>query len=481
LKSVIFLGPSLPVEEARQILDTIYLPPAGQADLLTAIANHRPDVVGLIDGVFLQSLSVWHKEILYAIDEGIQVYGASSMGAIRAAETAAFGMIGVGEVYRRYASGELIDDDEVALSHASAEQAFRKMSEPMVNVRATLRAAHDSGVITADQLVCLLEIAKPIYFAQRTFPAILEAAGAHGLPRSVLDKLARFISTSYVDVKRQDAIELLQIIRQLPESGGSGPKATKTFAFKRSTAFETLYNRDRRVEHGGTELHLESISNYVALHDADFDETNFNALNRVVVFAFAEMLGLEASAEAVATECRRFRQRIGLEDDAALASWLQANHLDFEEFRSLMSQRVLCRRLHRWFLMAMWMERTSKVILDELRLKNRYTEWLARAAAQERLLEAAAPDGHLDASRLALQDLITEHCGWTECRIDTDSTEWAEETGFHSKGNLKMELSRASIARRAMLELLAQSSPECDDEDQPAHPSDPSGAQRFHP
>jgi hypothetical protein len=131
--------------------------------------------------------------------------------------------------------------------------------------------------------------------------------------------------------------------------------------------------------------------------------------------------------------------------------------------------------------MAMWMERTSKVILDELRLKNRYTEWLARAAAQERLLETVDPDGCLDASRVAFPDLIAEHCDWTECRIDTDPTEWAEEAGFHSKGNLKMELSRASIARRAMLELLAQSSPECDDEDQPAHPSDPSGAQRFHP
>ena len=85
MKSIIFLGPSLPVEEARQILDAIYLPPAGQTDMLTATVNCQPDVIGLIDGVFLQSLSVWHKEILYALDRGILVYGSSSMGAIRAA------------------------------------------------------------------------------------------------------------------------------------------------------------------------------------------------------------------------------------------------------------------------------------------------------------------------------------------------------------------------------------------------------------
>ena len=44
---------------------------------------------------------------------------------------------------------------------------------------------------------------------------------------------------------------------------------------------------------------LEAISNYVAVHDPDFDELNFDALNRIVVFAFAEMLGLEVGAEAL--------------------------------------------------------------------------------------------------------------------------------------------------------------------------------------
>ncbi len=459
MKSIIFLGPSLPVEEARQILDAIYLPPAGQTDMLTATVNCQPDVIGLIDGVFLQSLSVWHKEILYALDRGILVYGSSSMGAIRAAETAAFGMVGVGEVYRQYASGELIDDDEVALSHGPAEQGFRKMSEPMVNVRATFQAAHSSGIIDADQLAHLLAVAKSIYFAERTFPAIFAAASTQGLPPAVLDKMASYVNTNYVDVKRQDAIELLVAIRQLSVSCGS-PKRSTTFTFKRSTAFETLYNRDRRVAHGGISLHLESISNYVALHDPSFDETNFDALNRVVVFAFAQMLGLEASGEAVESECERFRKRMALEDDAALTLWLRANDLSLEEFRDLMSQRVLCRRLHRWFIMTLWMERTSKVILDELRLRNKYTEWVARAAAQERLLEHTAHHGHCDASRIALQELAAEHCEWTECRIDIDLTEWAEEMGFHTTGNLKAELIRASIARRAMLELLAQATPE---------------------
>jgi len=476
MKTVIFLGPSLPIDEARRILDAIYLPPAQQTDLLTATVNHRPDVIGLIDGVFLQSLSVWHKEILYAVDLGIRVYGASSMGALRAAETEAFGMVGVGEIYRQYASGELLDDDEVALSHTPAEQGYKKTSEPMVNVRATFEAAANAGILDADEMARMIAIAKPIYFAQRTFPAIFHEAAAKRLPQCMLDKLAAFVVTNYVDLKRRDSIELLQTIKQLSITGGNGDKPRSMFAFKRSTAFETLYNRDRRVEHGGVAMPLETVSNYVALNDSDFEEMNFNALNRIVVFAFAEMLGLEAGADAVQSECVRFRKRKGLQDDETLSSWLLANDIALDEFQTLMSQLALCRRLHRWFLMAMWMERTSKVILDELRLKGQYPEWAERAAAQERLLnESLGHDGHMDTSRIPLQDLAAEHCEWTERGMDIPLEDWAEEAGFHTIGNLKMELSRASSARRAMLELLARTA--CDDGDaQDSHLHAASGA-----
>jgi hypothetical protein len=474
LKAVIFLGPSLPLAEAREILDAVYWPPAQQCDLLTAIVNEKPDVIGLIDGMFLQSLSVWHKEILYALDQGITVYGASSMGALRAAETSEFGMIGIGEIYRMYASGELIDDDEVALAHASADQQYKKVSEPMVNVRATFQAAHAAGIVDANQLAKLLEIAKSIYFAERTFRAIFKAA-AEKLPSSIIDVLTVFVEKNYVDLKRQDAIELLQTVKQLPAANGNGRKPNNSFTFKRSTAFETLFNRDRQVPQSGVSLHLETISNYVALHNPDFDDLNFNALNRMVVFAFAEMLGLEVDPKALEAECTRFRKRKGLTDEVDFSSWLTANHINNEDFRGLMSQVVLCRRLHSWFMIAMWMERTSKVVLDELRLRDQYTEWAAETATQERLLASA---GHMDTSRIPIQDLVAEHCEWTGCAIDIDPVEWAEKAGFHTIGNLKMGLTRANRMRHALLELLAASSAD-ENEGEPSDQdtAEPSGEQ----
>ena len=89
----------------RAILDADYRPPAKQGDICRAVQERGPDAVALIDGYFEQVPAVWHKEILWAMKLGVQVYGASSMGALRAAELQQFGMIGVGKIFEAYVSG----------------------------------------------------------------------------------------------------------------------------------------------------------------------------------------------------------------------------------------------------------------------------------------------------------------------------------------------------------------------------------------
>lgn len=463
MKAIIFLGPSLPLDEAKAVLDALYLPPAQQTDLMTAAVNHRPDVIGLIDGVFLQSLSVWHKEILYALDQGIHVYGASSMGALRAAETEAFGMVGIGKVYRLYASGELLDDEEVALGHATADQGYLKISEPMVNVRATFAAVEKAGLLDPATAAQMVAIAKGIYFAERTFSAIFHAAARQGIEPSVIEGLRRFVEVGYVDLKKQDAILLLETIKELGR-GKARESARCAVPFRASTAFETLYNRDRRVVHADVSIPLDSIGNYVALHHPDFDALNFNALNRTVAFAFADILGLRASPAELEAEIARLRKRRRLDDDQAFADWMATNHLNAADLDELMTQIVLCRRIHRWFLMANWMERSTKMVLDELRLTGGYREWLERAATQQRLLEAhQGSDGHSGISHVTLSELVEEHCAWTGTSIEIDPVEWSEEAGFHTVDNLKMELSRARSARRALMSLLAESMPSDED------------------
>ena len=112
-----FLGPSLARDKARSVLDADYYPPAGKGDVYRIIASGVKTIV-LIDGVFHNAPSVWQRELLDAMDEGIRVVGAASMGALRAAELHLFGMIGRGTIFEWYRDGIIEGDDEVALLHA---------------------------------------------------------------------------------------------------------------------------------------------------------------------------------------------------------------------------------------------------------------------------------------------------------------------------------------------------------------------------
>ena len=63
-KIVVFLGPSLDREEAREIQNADYRPPAKRGNVFKA-ANEGARIIGLIDGVFFQDSTMAHKEILH--------------------------------------------------------------------------------------------------------------------------------------------------------------------------------------------------------------------------------------------------------------------------------------------------------------------------------------------------------------------------------------------------------------------------------
>lgn len=203
---VVFLGPSMPHDEARSILDADYRPPARRGDVLAA-AKEGADIICLIDGVFFQDSSVAHKEILEALRMGVRVIGASSMGALRAAEMDAYGMEGVGEIYRAYRSGELVADDEVALVFDPVTLA--PLSEPLVNIRHNLRLAVHEGFIDEQTAADLLEIARSRYFPSRSYENLMKDAAGR-VPEEKLLQFRRFLERRRADLKREDAIRALR-------------------------------------------------------------------------------------------------------------------------------------------------------------------------------------------------------------------------------------------------------------------------------
>jgi hypothetical protein len=213
---VVFLGPSLDRESAECLLSAAFYPPAKRGDI-TAAAAGGARIITLIDGVFFQNDAVGHREILDAIREGVRVIGASSMGALRAAELEVLGMEGVGEIFSLYRDGILISDDEVALIYDP--ETFLALSEPLINIRCTLRKAEEAGALDLEAAKILKETAQSLYFPDRTWDVILSRAEGH-LSRDQWERIPGVLSRFMVDRKREDAVLALERTRELARELG---------------------------------------------------------------------------------------------------------------------------------------------------------------------------------------------------------------------------------------------------------------------
>lgn len=213
VKIIIYTGLSLPFDEAKEILDSsegvevIYKRPIKRGDLSIAL-KENPNIIGIIDGVFHQNSAVGHKEILNVIKNGVKVYGASSMGALRASELDTLGMTGIGYVYNQYASGEVDSDDYVAVMLDS--ETLEALSEPLINMKYVFTNAVDEGIITEDEKDELLRIAKKTYYPKRNYAQTLSESN---LDSETKDNLINFIRES-VDIKKEDAKDLLKTIKK---------------------------------------------------------------------------------------------------------------------------------------------------------------------------------------------------------------------------------------------------------------------------
>ncbi|BCX16480.1 MAG: hypothetical protein KatS3mg117_0162 [Geminicoccaceae bacterium] len=211
MNAVLFVGPSFPRLHDLDLPGIRVLPPAAQGDVLRAM-DEGARLIGLVDGVFGHEPAVWHKEILAALEAGIAVLGAASMGALRAAELHPFGMEGVGTIFAAYRDGILLADDEVALLHGPAELGWPALSEPMVNLRATLARLARLGLLGEGEAACAAHRLAARFYPERT-RAALEAVLAEIVGQRRADTVRRWARRLAVDVKRADAARLVRRLR----------------------------------------------------------------------------------------------------------------------------------------------------------------------------------------------------------------------------------------------------------------------------
>ncbi|MFO1050370.1 MAG: TfuA-like protein [Geminicoccaceae bacterium] len=368
MKAVVFAGPSVPADEIRARLGAEILPPAALGDLLR-VARAGARMVVLIDGVFERALPVWHKEILWALGQGVHVWGGASMGALRAAELHAFGMRGVGRIFEGYRDGTLEADDEVAVLHGPTEAGFAAVSEALVNVRATLAAAEAAAVLDCAQAEAALGAARAIHYRDRTWGAVLERLGPAAAP------LRAWLPTGRVDRKRLDALELLEAAQAFLDR--DPPSFAAQFAFAWTDPWDVLFHATAPAESGVLdELRLRG----------DVDAVRRAGLLRQLALAEAERSGpLDKSDLARAGDA--LRERLGLWRGADLARWLAGVDLDEAGFAALCREEAAIAAL-----LGRRQGALAAATLDELRVRGDYPTLAERARHKAGRLAAAGLD-----------------------------------------------------------------------------------------
>jgi len=226
MTTLVFVGPTLAADEARARLPSATIaPPIAVGELLAITKRRGVRRIAIIDGYFERMAAVWHKEILLALERGIAVYGASSMGALRAAELAPFGMVGVGGIYQAFKRGELVADDEVAVAHLPAEYGFRATSDALVNLRDGIARA---PMLTAKTRKQLVELARARFYRERSWAQLVTDA------RDVVpaNQLAALAAWPKPDRKADDARLLLKRLARDPIVRPAKLRVPRTWALR---------------------------------------------------------------------------------------------------------------------------------------------------------------------------------------------------------------------------------------------------------
>lgn len=403
MSAVIFAGPSLRAADRDAFPGLRFLPPARQGDLYAAACT-RPLVIGLIDGYFDGVPAVLHKEILWAVSQGIAVFGAASMGALRAAEMQGLGMFGVGAIFRDYRDGVLTDDDEVALIHGPVELDHPALSLPMVDLRATLAHAVRQGVLDPQAADDLAAKQKAVFYRQRNWPDLL-AQLAPERP-----ELADWLARNRVEQKRADALELLAAVETHLAEPPDSPPAPH---FAATAAWTAAPWRDVNAEASGGGLQA-AVLDQLRLDPVAYRQCRKQAL--LSHLARGRSGAVVAASDAQAAALAELRRRHGLWRQADLIAWAEAQDLAADGLGHLLADHGAVEELARGLD-----ARLGRAMLDQLRWDGRYVGLRALAAAR------LAGGAHVAPPPPLLLDWFFRRQGMS---IPADLAEFASDLGF---------------------------------------------------
>ena len=379
---VVYAGPTLTHAEVGQHLDCVCLPPVSHGDILQILPK-KPTAIGIIDGYFEGSPSVWHKEILYALDQGVHVYGSASMGALRAAELHPFGMIGVGQIFEWYRDAVVEDDDEVAVLHGPAEAGYMVASEPMVSIRATLQLAHEQQVINELQKNTLLGAAKNTFYKNRSWSLLLDSSIELFSDESLTRALKDWLSQNRIDLKKQDALQMLKTMHQNRLDHSRKPETS--YHFEWTNVWDTAFH-----EHGQSPAAAKlpsdcdrRVLDQLRLDPDQFERYHDKALLNWICSNRIEIL---TSDTAIKMALRQFRADNHLDSRAQLLDYMARADLDETQLTEVLKRVARVGNIRQ----AAGDLRTG--IIDQLKLDGQYFNLFEIANLKQKAIQSVGVD-----------------------------------------------------------------------------------------
>lgn len=427
MKVIVYVGPSLDVVTAKTILpDAIYLPPVKHADIISDVPKYNPTHILIIDGVFDAQLPVWHKECSFAALKGIKMYGASSMGALRAAELADVGvMIGSGTIFQWYHEGVIDADDEVALIyHMTPGGEYVQDTYPLVNLRAGLLRLLESEEIGPEEARAVFKNESSKHYTKR---------------------LTAPVSDYLFDQKREDALFLLSNFETMEHSTDTRPDISYM-----TMLFNAMLERERRISHLGATITMQHIDSYITLHSPQYNQICWDSKNRALAIILADILRVTVTKEEVEYEWASFCARSRLQSWDNYLDWLTNNGMTSGNFDTLTIQNARIRKLHESYITSTMFRRQTQTILDYLRTHDDLRGWLDDCADAER---AIVDHENNDAVEIDLSEnpqvILQEHLEQTGLEISGNLEGYLRETGISTVDELRVCLQRYALSRKS--------------------------------
>lgn len=341
-KIIIFAETSISQKEIKKYLPNASVEPSIQTgDLLKAVKNNFQCAI-IIDGNFDFTRAVWHKEILWAIKEGMIVIGSSSMGALRAAELDQFGMIGSGVVYETYKNNITDDDSEVAINYFKYKNEILT-SIPLINLRFTLENLATAKKITEIEKENLLLKFKNIFYKERIWSMI---------KHHLTEEEFLLIKNNYCDIKYLDAKNTLenahQLIKKSQEKLANYTyKLPNTIYFKR--LLREVFNSHEFEKIKENLIISESIKTKLISDKSRITElsklTGFDLSLSEKAISYLNENKAQLTDTGFMESLKIFRLSEGLKGGEAFKNWCQNKKLDFSMIENTFKDYLMIKRL----------------------------------------------------------------------------------------------------------------------------------------